>query len=73
MSRAEDGSCINAEVKNVLGVENVRQAKKLTRNQKIFLKERGLNYENWLCVEDSPMRLVIRNKVSDKERTLERV
>lgn len=51
----------------------MRQAKRLTRNQKIFLKESGLNYENWLCVEDSPKKMVIRHKVSGKERTLERV
>lgn len=51
----------------------MRQGKRLTRSQKIFLRERGLNYGNWLCVEDSPKKMVIRHKVSDKERTLERV
>ena len=58
---------------NELGVGNMRQAKRLTRNQKIFLKEHGLNCDNWLCVEDSQKKMVIRHKVSGKERTLERV
>ena len=48
----------------------MRQAKKLTRAQKIFIKSVGLNYENWLCVEDSPGRFIIRHKVSGKERVL---
>ena len=51
----------------------MRQAKRLTRAQKELVSGLGLNCDNWLCVEDSPKRLIIRHKVSDKERTFEKV
>lgn len=50
-----------------------RHSRKLTRAQKMFLTSRGLNYDNWFLVEDSPRRFIVQHKVSDKERTFEKV
>ena len=49
-----------------------RHSRKLTRAQKMFLTSKGLNYDNWYLVEDSPKRFIVRHKISGKERVLER-
>lgn len=38
----------------------------------MFLTSKGLNYDNWYLVEDSPKRFIVRHKISGKERVLER-
>jgi hypothetical protein len=47
----------------------LKQGKKPTRNQKIRIKEMGLNHENWLVVKDTPDMFQIVNRVSGKLRT----
>lgn len=38
----------------------------LTRKQKIFLEERGLNPKNWRRINESATELIIRHKASRK-------
>lgn len=38
----------------------------LTRRQKIFLEESGLNPKNWRRINESSMKLIIRHKISGK-------
>lgn len=37
----------------------MKHGKKPTRAQKIFLKEKKLNPENWLVCSDTPERMII--------------
>lgn len=46
------------------------QTKKPTRKQKQLLTSLRLNADNWLIVKESADSLVIRHKISDKERTI---
>lgn len=46
------------------------QAKKPTRAQKIFLKLKGLNPDNWLVVSDDQYRIVVMHRHSLKHKTL---
>lgn len=48
------------------------QTKKPTREQKIFLKSKGLNPDNWLVVRDDRNRLEIQNRHSLKVKTIVR-
>ena len=41
-----------------------------TKRQAIFLKEHRLNSDNWLICKDTPTEMVIKHRVSGKERTL---
>ena len=44
---------------------------KPTRNQRIFLKSKRLNSENWLVVKDTPTEMVLVHKHFDnKTRTI---
>lgn len=38
----------------------------LTRKQKIFLEEHGLNPKNWRSINESATELIIRHKISRK-------
>ena len=48
------------------------QTKKPTREQKIFLKSRGLNPDNWLVVSDDRCRLIVMHRHSLKPKTIVR-
>jgi len=50
----------------------MRNGRRPTRAQKIFLAKCNLSPENWLIISDTPARLVIRHRISDKVRVLER-
>ena len=46
------------------------QSKRPTRQQKIFLKVRGLNPENWLILSDDQYRMIAMHRSSLKHKTL---
>ena len=48
----------------------MKNGKKPTRAQKIFLKSRRLNYENWLIVKDTPEAMIIVHRHSGKTREI---
>ena len=48
------------------------QAKKPTRAQKIFLKSKGLNPENWLVISDDRRQIVIQPRHSSQFRTIKK-
>ena len=48
------------------------QTKKPTRQQKILLKSKGLNPDNWLVVRDNRNRLEVQNRNSMKIKTIVR-
>ena len=48
------------------------QAKKPTRAQKIFLKLKGLNPDNWLVVSDDRHRIVVMHRHSLRPKTIVR-
>lgn len=47
--------------------------KRLTKKQKIYLKNKGLNYENWLVCKDTTEIMVIQHKLSGKYKYLKKV
>lgn len=51
----------------------MKHGKRPTRNQKIFLKEKGLNFNNWLIVKDCKEVFIIVNKLSGKIRTFNKL
>ena len=48
------------------------QTRKPTRAQKIFLKSKGLNPDNWLVVRVDRNRLEVQNRNSLKVKTIVR-
>ena len=48
------------------------QSKRPTRQQKIFLKSKGLNPDNWLVVSDDRNKLVVVHRQSLKTKTIVR-
>lgn len=48
------------------------RGKKPTRAQKIFLKLKGLNPDNWLVISDDPYRLIVMHRRSLKPKTIVR-
>ena len=48
------------------------QGKKPTRAQKMFLKSKGLNPDNWLVVSDDQRRIVVMHRHSMKPKTIVR-
>jgi len=44
----------------------MKQGKRLTRKQKIVLKDNGLNPDNWLAIKNLPQVLHVVNKESGK-------
>lgn len=48
------------------------QTKKPTREQKIFLRSKGLNPDNWLVVSDDRYRLIVMHRHSLKHKTIVR-
>ena len=48
------------------------QTKKPTRQQKILLRSKGLNPDNWLVISDDPYRLIVMHRHSLKVKTIVR-
>ena len=48
------------------------QGKRPTKKQKLFLKSKNLNNENWLVCKDTLQEMVIKYRYSDKCRTIKR-
>lgn len=46
------------------------RGKKPTRKQKILLKAKGLNPENWLVVSDDQYRIIFMHRNSLKPKTI---
>lgn len=46
------------------------QGKRLAKKQRIFLKSKNLNDENWLVYKDTLQEMVIKHRLSDKYRTI---
>ena len=44
----------------------MKNGKRPTKNQSIFIKKHGLNPENWLIVKDQPEQMVIVHRHSDR-------
>lgn len=49
------------------------QGKNPTKKQKFFIKFKGLNYDNWLVCKDTPTEMVVKHRISGKERTIKKV
>lgn len=47
------------------------KGKKPTRQQKMILKERRLNPDNWLVLKNPPGKLHIQNRANKKIRVLD--
>lgn len=50
----------------------MKHGKGPNKRQKMFLKQNGLNYDNWLIVKDNPNEFIIVNRLSGKTRVLRR-
>lgn len=48
----------------------MKHGKNPTRKQKMLIKAARLNYENWLVVKESAEEIVLRNRQTDKFRTI---
>ncbi len=51
----------------------MKNGKRLTKRQKIYLKSKGLNPENWLVCKDTSQEMVIQHKISGKTKLLKKV
>ena len=54
------------------GGNPMRNGRKPTRAQKMLLIKCNLSPDNWLILSDTPERLVIRHRISEKIRALDR-
>ena len=48
----------------------MKRAKRLTREQKIYISSKRLKAENWLLQEETENGLILKNKESGKLRTI---
>lgn len=48
------------------------RGKRPTRQQKIFLKSKGLNPENWIVISDDQYRIIVMHRHSLKSKTIVR-
>ena len=44
----------------------MKHGQKPTKKQSIFIKDHGLNPENWLVVKDTPERMELVHRYSDR-------
>lgn len=51
----------------------MKNGKRLTKKQKIFLKAKGLNSDNWLVCKDTSQEMVLQNKISGNIRQIRKV
>jgi hypothetical protein len=61
-------SRLNGAQGNIRGGEVLKHGKKPTRAQKIRIKFKGLNPDNWLVVKDCPQCFEVVHRVSGKTR-----
>lgn len=47
--------------------------KKPTKKQAMLITKYHLNYKNWLVCKDTPEEMVIKHRLSDKEKTIRKV
>ena len=50
----------------------MKQGKRLSVKQKIFLKERGLNPENWLICKNTPEEMVFIHRHTENIKVLKK-
>ncbi len=50
----------------------MKNGKRPTRRQRIEIKNRGLNPENWLVERDTPVVMVLVHRYSGSSRTIRR-
>lgn len=48
----------------------MKHGKRPTRSQSIFIKENGLNPENWLVVKDQPEQMVLVHRYTNTTKTI---
>lgn len=48
----------------------MKHGKNPTRKQKVLIQAARLNCENWLVVKDTAVEMVIRNRQTDRTRTI---
>lgn len=48
------------------------QGKRPTKKQRIFLKSKNLNNENWLVCKDTQQEMLIKHRLSDKCKTIKK-
>lgn len=46
----------------------MKQAKRLTRAQKIYVSRRHLNPDNWLCVSETNAEIVLQHRATGRIR-----
>lgn len=50
----------------------MKQAKKLTRKQKIIVSSHCLNAEHWALIEETDFHLKLINKLTGKKKTIDK-
>ena len=50
----------------------MKHGKRPTKGQKIFIKSKGLNYENWLVCKDTPTEMVIEHRHTNTRKTIKK-
>ena len=48
----------------------MKHGKRPTKRQKIYIKDKGLNPDNWLICKDTPEEMTIQHKISGKYKLL---
>lgn len=48
----------------------MKHGKRLTRAQKILVRQKGLNPDNWFCERETPEKLVLLYKATDTVRVI---
>ena len=51
----------------------MKGGKVLTKKQKIFIKEKGLNPDNWLVCKNTSSELVLEHRHTGKYRVIKKV
>ena len=50
----------------------MKHGKNPTRKQKMIIKSARLNYENWLVISDTAEEIVLKNRQTNKTRTIKK-
>lgn len=51
----------------------MKGGKVLTKKQKIFIKEKGLNPDNWLVCKNTSQELVLEHRKTGRYKTIKKV
>lgn len=51
----------------------MKNGKTLTKKQKVFLKDKGLNPDNWLVCKNTSLELVLEHRHTGKYKTIKKV